>query len=103
MNHIEEIEFIHKTGDVLYPTKITQKSSGKTAFHLKPLGLDKTTDLIEVEDASEAIRLVVEGHYSIRCKTLIATVRNKKGQLRKREGMYSINGRNITKYNLRSR
>lgn len=102
MDHIEKLEFTHKTGDVLYPTKITKESSGNKTFHLKPPGLDKTADLVEVEDASEAIRLVIKEGYSIRCKTLIATVKNKKGQLGKRAGMYKINGRNITKYNLRS-
>lgn len=103
MDYIERLEFIHKKGDFLYPTKVTKESSGKKAFHLKPPGLDKTADLVEVEDASEAIRLVIEEGYSIRCKTLIATVKNKKGQPRKRAGMYRINGRNITNYNLRSR
>ena len=59
MIYIEQLELIHKSGDVLYPVKITRKSSGKTAFHLVPFGLNKTHDLLEVEDASEAIRLVI--------------------------------------------
>jgi hypothetical protein len=29
MIYIERLEFIHKSGDVLYPVKITRKSSGK--------------------------------------------------------------------------
>ncbi|EHY2942401.1 hypothetical protein N8H06_003647, partial [Shigella sonnei] len=60
MIYIEQLELIHKSGDVLYPVKITRKSSGKTAFHLVPFGLNKTHDLLEVEDASEAIRLVID-------------------------------------------
>lgn len=30
MIYIEQLELIHKSGDVLYPVKITRKSSGKT-------------------------------------------------------------------------
>ncbi|EHE8729516.1 TPA: transposase, partial [Escherichia coli] len=29
MIYIEQLELIHKSGDVLYPVKITRKSSGK--------------------------------------------------------------------------
>ncbi len=79
MIYIEQLELIHKSGDVLYPVKITRKSSGKTAFHLVPFGLNKTHDLLEVEDASEAIRLVIDERHSIRCSTLTATITNKKG------------------------
>ncbi|HCS3436801.1 TPA: hypothetical protein OQW57_004361, partial [Shigella flexneri] len=77
MIYIEQLELIHKSGDVLYPVKITRKSSGKTAFHLVPFGLNKTHDLLEVEDASEAIRLVIDERHSIRCSTLTATITNK--------------------------
>ncbi|ELN3017763.1 transposase [Escherichia coli] len=92
MIYIEQLELIHKSGDVLYPVKITRKSSGKTAFHLVPFGLNKTHDLLEVEDASEAIRLVIDERHSIRCSTLTATITNKKGKRIKRTGIYSIKG-----------
>lgn len=103
MNYIERLEFVHKNGDLLYPTQITKNSSGKTSYHLKPPGLDKTDNLVELEDAAEAIRLVIEEDYSIRCRTLVATTTNKEGTKIKRGGMYSIKGRNIKKYNLSSR
>lgn len=93
MIYIEQLELIHKSGDVLYPVKITRKSSGKTAFHLVPFGLNKTHDLLEVEDASEAIRLVIDERHSIRCST--------KGKRIKRTGIYSIKGVNIKEYNVR--
>ncbi|TGH42713.1 transposase [Escherichia coli] len=101
MIYIEKLELIHKSGDVLYPVKITRKSSGKTAFHLVPFGLNKTHDLLEVEDASEAIRLVIDERHSIRCSTLTATITNKKGKRIKRTGIYSIKGVNIKEYNVR--
>ena len=101
MIYIEQLELIHKSGDVLYPVKITRKSSGKTAFHLVPFGLNKTHDLLEVEDASEAIRLVIDERHSIRCSTLTATITNKKGKRIKRTGIYSIKGVNIKEYNVR--
>lgn len=101
MIYIERLEFIHKSGDVLYPVKITRKSSGKTAFHLVPFGLDKTDDLVEVEDPSEAIRLVIDERHSIRCSTLTATITDKKGKRIKRTGIYSIKGVNIKEYNVR--
>ena len=101
MNYIERLELIHKSGDVLYPVMITRKSSGKTAFHLVPFGQDKTNDLIEVEDPSEAIRLVVDKHHAIRCSTLTATITDKKGKRIKRAGIYSIKGINIREYNLK--
>ncbi|XPE42903.1 hypothetical protein ACNKHV_20295 [Shigella flexneri] len=41
MIYIEQSELIHKNSDVLYPVKITRKSSGKTAFHLVPFGLTR--------------------------------------------------------------
>ncbi|WP_426202608.1 hypothetical protein, partial [Shigella boydii] len=91
----------YQSGDVLYPVKITRKSSGKTAFHLVPFGLNKTHDLLEVEDASEAIRLVIDERHSIRCSTLTATITNKKGKRIKRTGIYSIKGVNIKEYNVR--
>lgn len=97
MIYIEQLELIHKSGDVLYPVKITRKSSGKTA----PFGLNKTHDLLEVEDASEAIRLVIDERHSIRCSTLTATITNKKGKRIKRTGIYSIKGVNIKEYNVR--
>jgi hypothetical protein len=101
MIYIERLEFIHKSGDVLYPVKITRKSSGKTAFHLVPFGLDKTDDLVEVEDPSEAIRLVIDEHHSIRCSTLTATITDKNGKRIKRTGIYSTKGVNIKEVNVR--
>lgn len=101
MIYIERLEFIHKSGDVLYPVMITRKSSGKTAFHLVPFGMDKTDDLVEVEDPSEAIRLVIDKRYSIRCSTLTATTNDKKGKRIKRTGIYSAKGVNIREYNLK--
>ncbi|QHB32328.1 transposase [Yersinia canariae] len=101
MIYIERLEFIHKSGDVLYPAKITRKSSGKTAFHLVPFGLDKTEDLVEVEDPSEAIRLVLDERHSIRCSTLKATITDKKGKRIKRTGIYSIEGVSIKEYIVR--
>lgn len=101
MIYIERLEFIHKSGDVLYPVKITRKSSGKTAFHLVPFGLDKTVDLVEVEDPLEAIRLVIDESHSIRCSSLTATITDKNGKRIKRTGIYSINGANIREYNVR--
>ncbi|MHA8187922.1 transposase [Escherichia coli] len=70
-------------------------------FHLVPFGLNKTHDLLEVEDASEAIRLVIDERHSIRCSTLTATITNKKGKRIKRTGIYSIKGVNIKEYNVR--
>ena len=87
MIYIEQLELIHKSGDVLYPVKITS--------------LNKTHDLLEVEDASEAIRLVIDERHSIRCSTLTATITNKKGKRIKRTGIYSIKGVNIKEYNVR--
>ncbi|HDR2791806.1 transposase [Enterobacter cloacae] len=101
MIYIEQLEFIHKSGDVLYPVMITRKSSGKTSFHLVPFGMDKTDDLVEVEDPSEAIRLVIDEHYSIRCSTLTASITDKKGKRIKRTGIYSAKGVNIREYNLK--
>lgn len=101
MIYTESLELIHKSGDVLYPVKVTRKSSGKTAFHLVPFGLDKTDDLVEVEDSSEAVRLVIDEHHSIRCSTLTATITDKKGKRIKRTGIYNINGISIKKYNVR--
>ncbi len=101
MIYIEHLEFIHKSGDVLYPVKITRNSSGKTAFHLVPFGLDKTNDLVEVEDPSEAMRLVIDERHSIRCSTLTATITDKKGNRIKRRGIYSITGVNIKECNIR--
>ncbi|HDR2890977.1 TPA: transposase [Enterobacter asburiae] len=101
MIYIERLEFIHKSGDVLYPVKITRKSSGKTAFHLVPFGLDKTDDLVEVDDPSEAIRLVIDEGHSIRCSTLTATITDKKGKRIKRTGIYSIKGVSIREYHVR--
>jgi hypothetical protein len=101
MIYIERLELTHKSGDVLYPVKITRKSSGKTAFQLVPFGLDKTDDLIEVEDPSEAIRLVLDERHSIRCSTITATMTDKKGKRIKRTGIYSIKGVSIKEYNVR--
>lgn len=101
MIYIERLELIHKSGDVLYPVKITRKASGKTAFHLVPFGQDKTEDLVEVEDPAEAIRLVMDKNHSIRCSTLTATMTDKKGRRIKRAGIYSIKGNNIKEYHLR--
>lgn len=101
MIYTERLELIHKSGDVLYPIKITRKSTGKTAFHLVPFGLDKTDDLVEVEDPSEAIRLVIDERYSIRCSTITATLTDKKGKRIKRTGIYNIKGISIKEYNVR--
>ena len=101
MIYTERLELIHKSGDVLYPVKITRKSTGKTAFHLVPFGLDKTGDLVEVEDPSEAIRLAIDERYSIRCSTITATITDKKGKRIKRAGIYNIKGISIKKYNVR--
>ncbi|AHM29696.1 transposase [Escherichia coli] len=54
-----------------------------------------------MEDASEAIRLVIDERHSIRCSTLTATITNKKGKRIKRTGIYSIKGVNIKEYNVR--
>lgn len=101
MIYLERLELIHKSGDVLYPAKITKKSSGKTAFHLVPFGLDKTEDLVEVEDPLEAMRLVIDESHSIRCSTLTTTITDKSGKRIKRTGIYSIKGINIKEYNIR--
>jgi hypothetical protein len=63
--------------------------------------MDKTDDLVEVEDPSEAIRLVIDEHYSIRCSTLTASITDKKGKRIKRTGIYSAKGVNIREYNLK--
>ncbi|XPE69730.1 transposase [Shigella boydii] len=102
MIYIEQSELIHKKSDVLYPVKITRKSSGKTAFHLVPFGLTKTHYLLEVEDASEAIRLVIdENVISFAAVHLQQLLRIKRASELAR-GTDSIKGGvNIKEYNVR--
>lgn len=101
MIYIEQLELIYKSGDVLYLVKITRKLLGKTAFYFVLFGLNKTYDFLEVEDALEAIWLVIDERYFICCSTLTATITNKKGKRIKRTGIYSIKGVNIKEYNVR--
>lgn len=101
MIYIDELEFIHQSGDLLYPVKRKSKLSGLTAFQLVPFGMHKTKDLLEVEDKAEAIKLVLDKNHSIRCSTQVATVLSKSGKKRKREGIYRIQGHSIIACNFK--
>lgn len=98
---LTQISFGHQLLQCQGNLLCSRKSSGKSAFHLVPFGLDKTDGLVEVEDPSEAMRLVIDERHSIRCSTLTATITDKNGKRIKRTGMYSIKGINIKEYNVR--
>lgn len=101
MTYLDELELIHESGDVLYPVKITRKTSGKAAFHLVPPGMNKKDGTIEVMEPSDVISLVIDNGHSVRCSTLVATVVGKSGVKIKRKGLYKISERSITKYNIK--
>lgn len=96
MRHNEKLKLIHTSGDELFPVTIKGKKSGKVAYQLAPDCGDKTEDLYETEDFDEALSLVLNKGYSIRCETLIATVKTHGGKARKRAGLYGLNKRSIT-------
>ena len=101
MQHTERLVLVHRSGDTLYPIMMENKTTGKVSFRLVPYGGDKTTDLYETEDVEEALDLILNKNYSVRCSTLTQTVKQKDGISRKRQGLYSINGASIVNYRVR--
>ncbi len=85
------LKLLHESGDHLYPVRMKNTQTGKVAFRVSEKG-NRLTDCIEVDCEQTMLDYVVKKGFSVRAKTLPNT--------KQREGLYGINKRSITSYQL---
>jgi hypothetical protein len=78
---------VHESGDRLYPYAKRSRQSGRIHFAVAKPGSQNNLASAEIAvlDESELERLVVQQHYSVRCRTERGT----------RDGLYNVDGHSI--------
>jgi len=79
----DDFHFTHSSGDKLYPVRMKNRETGRMAFRLS-LGGNKKSDMVEVDNSQDALRMVESG-YGVRCSTTDGN----------RSGIYSAKGRSV--------
>ena len=76
--------FVHVSGEILYPVKIRNRTTGVAAYRVYKSG-NKITDSIELQDEHEVLHYVRDLGYGVRAKSRTTT----------RNGIYKLAQRSI--------
>lgn len=76
---------IHESGDVLYPAKMKNRTTGVIAYRVSRKG-NTLADSIELHDEQEVLRYVRDLGYGVRTKS----------KTTERNGLYKLEQRSIT-------